>query len=168
MRILGIDPGTATVGFGVIEIFNGKTEVLDYGCIKTEKTLNAATRLSQIKRDLSELIEQWNPDRAVVEKLFFSKNVKTAMAVSQSRGVILQTLEEKNIDVAEYTPHEMKMNICGDGKATKQGIQKMVKLILKLAQIPKPDDAADALGLALCRAEHEKLASMQEQRQSRL
>lgn len=157
MRILGIDPGTATVGFGVIEIINGKVCMLDYGCIKTEKTLNAATRLSQIKWDLSKLIEQWKPDCAVVEKLFFSKNVKTAMAVSQSRGVILQTLEEKNIDVAEYTPHEMKMNICGDGKATKQGIQKMVKLILKLSQIPKPDDAADALGLALCRAEHERL-----------
>lgn len=168
MRILGIDPGTATVGFGIIEIFNGKTGVLDYGCIKTEKTLNASARLLQIKQDLSQLIEEWKPDCAVVEKLFFSKNVKTAMAVSQSRGVILQTLEEKNINVAEYTPHEMKINICGDGKATKQGIQKMVKLILKLAQIPKPDDAADALGLALCRAENEKLAMMHEQCECRL
>lgn len=154
MRIFGIDPGIATIGFGVIEIINTEAQMLDYGCIKTKKNLNPAARLSQIRQDLNELIAKWKPDCAVVEKLFFSKNVKTAMAVAQSRGVILQKLEEKNIEIVEYTPHEMKMNVCGDGQATKQGIQKMVKLILKLREIPKPDDAADALGLALCRAQH--------------
>ena len=154
MRILGIDPGIERVGFGVIEIKNRLTHVLDFGCIKTEKHLSNARRLSQIRNDLMELITAWNPYFAAVEKLFFTKNIKTGIAVAESRGVIIQTLEEKNIDTGEYTPNEVKSSVCGDGKAEKAGIQKMIMLILKLAVVPKPDDAADALALALCRAQH--------------
>lgn len=154
MRILGIDPGTATIGFGVIEIEKRQVRALDYGCIRTEKTLSSARRLSQIRRDLDEIIEKWRPHHAAVEKLFFSKNVKTAMKVSESRGVILQKLEEENIETREYAPHEMKMSICSDGKAEKKNIQKMITILLNLNETPTPDDAADALALALCHAHH--------------
>ena len=149
-RILGLDPGTETTGFGIIEVEKGKVIVLDYGCIKTQRIYSQAERLSQIRDDLESLIEKWKPEYAAVEKLFFSKNVKTAMAVSESRGVLMQKLQEKNITTQEYTPNQVKLNICGDGKADKKNIQKMVQLILRLREIPTPDDAADALAIALC------------------
>ncbi|MEK7544906.1 MAG: crossover junction endodeoxyribonuclease RuvC [Patescibacteria group bacterium] len=149
-RILGLDPGTETTGFGIIEVIKGVVTLLDYGCIKTERKYSQAQRLSQIRDDLDSIIKAWNPGYAAVEKLFFSKNVKTAMAVSESRGVLMQKLQEENIWTQEYTPNEIKMNICGDGKAEKKSIQKMVQLILKLKEVPTPDDAADALAIALC------------------
>lgn len=149
-RILGLDPGTETTGFGIIEVIKGVVTLLDYGCIKTERKYSQAQRLSQIRNDLDSIIKEWEPRYAAVEKLFFSKNVKTAMAVSESRGVLMQKLQEENIWTQEYTPNEIKMNICGDGKAEKKSIQKMVQLILKLKEIPTPDDAADALAIALC------------------
>lgn len=150
MRILGLDPGTETTGFGVIEFEKGVTTLLDYGCIKTERKYSQAQRLSQIRADLDSILKEWKPRYAAVEKLFFSKNVKTAMTVSESRGVLMQRLQEENIWTQEYTPNEIKMNICGDGKAEKKSIQKMVQIILKLKEIPTPDDAADALAIALC------------------
>lgn len=149
-RILGLDPGTETTGFGIIEIIKGVVTLLDYGCIKTEKKYSQSERLSQIRSDLDSIIKTWKPGYAAVEKIFFSKNVKTAMTVSESRGVLMQKLQEENIWTQEYTPNEIKMNICGDGKAEKKSIQKMVQLILKLKEIPTPDDAADALAIALC------------------
>ncbi len=154
MIIIGIDPGTATTGFGIIEYTKGKCRALDYGCIKTDKALSNQKRLSLIREDLGELMKVWKPQHAAVEKLFFSKNVTTGIAVAQSRGVILQKLQESEVEIYEYTPNEAKINICGDGKASKQGMQKMVKMILGLKEIPRPDDAADALALALCHAQN--------------
>ncbi|EKD93834.1 MAG: Crossover junction endodeoxyribonuclease RuvC [uncultured bacterium] len=156
MRILGIDPGTATTGFGIIEVTGGRFRPLNFGHIQTEKTYSQAERLDQIAYDLALLCQQWRPTACAVEKLFFSKNVKTAMVVAEARGVILQTLKRSGYPIFEYNPGEIKMAITGYGKATKDQIQKMVVHHLQLKQIPKPDDAADALAIALCHAHHSR------------
>lgn len=150
MRILGIDPGTATVGFGIIEMTGRNYKVLDFGHISTEKTLSAPQRLNEIANDLQGLCEQWNPDICAVEELFFSKNVTTALKVAEARGVILQTLNRRGYPIHEYNPLQIKLAITGDGKAVKKQVQKMVAILLKLESVPKPDDAADALAVALC------------------
>ncbi len=150
MRIIGIDPGTATTGFAILENINGNMKLITYGCIKTDKNSPAANRLQEIAQDLEFIIKKYQPSYAAVEKLFFKTNVKTAISVAQARGVILQKLTEHNISLQEYTPLEMKMSICGYGKADKKMVQQMVKMILNLNQIPKPDDAADAVALAIC------------------
>lgn len=150
MRILGIDPGTATTGFAILENINGNMRLLTYGCIKTDKTSPAQNRLQEISQDLDHLITKFKPNFASVEKLFFKTNVKTAISVAQARGVILQKITEHGLALKEYTPLEVKMLICGYGKADKKMVQQMVKIILNLAQIPKPDDAADAIALAIC------------------
>ncbi len=152
MRILGIDPGTATTGFSIIKVENGKTTLLEYGCIRTAAGLDAGIRLNQIAEDITTLIAKWQPAIASIEKLFFQKNVKTAMAVSQARGVIIQKLVEKGVQTREYTPLEIKNAVCGYGKADKKMVQQMLKVMLGLAQIPKPDDAADAIAAAICLA----------------
>lgn len=151
MRILGIDPGTATTGFGVIEFTkrNEKT-VLDFGVLTTSKDLNDSDRLVEVFSDLSVLITKYKPDFACVEKLFFSTNQKTVMTVAQSRGVVLLLLAQNHIPVLEFTPLQVKSMICGFGKARKDQVQRMVKQILNLKEIPKPDDASDALALAIC------------------
>lgn len=152
MRIIGIDPGTATTGFSIIE--NSKTgiKLIDYGCIRTAAGLSDTTRLDQIAQDLAKLIKKWKPSRASVEKIFFKKNIKTAISVAQARGVILQKLTEGGVETNEYTPLEIKSSICGYGKADKKMIQQMVKMTLGLNKIPTPDDAADAIAAALCLA----------------
>ncbi|MBU1992540.1 MAG: crossover junction endodeoxyribonuclease RuvC [Patescibacteria group bacterium] len=152
MKIIGIDPGTRTTGFGVIEIERDHISLLDYGCIKTEAGLDAHVRLSQIGSDLEKLIKKWRPDEAAVEELFFAKNVKTAMSVAQARGVVLEKLNRKGVRISEYKPSEIKEIVCGNGRADKKALQKMVQLLLKLNRIPKPDDAADAIAAALCHA----------------
>lgn len=152
MRIIGIDPGTATTGFSIIETKNGKIVLLDFGCIRTQKGLNAEIRLNQIAEDLTSLIKKWAPQKAAVEKIFFQTNVKTAISVAQARGVIMQKLGENGIEINEYTPLEIKSQICGYGKADKKMVQQMVKVILGLSSIPKPDDAADAIASAICLA----------------
>lgn len=152
MRILGIDPGTATTGFSVIKIEHGKPVLLEYGCIRTAAGLDAGIRLNQIAEDLNTIIKKWQPAVASIEKLFFQKNVKTAMAVSQARGVIIQKLIEKGIKTREYTPLEIKNAVCGYGKADKKMIQQMLKIMLGMTKIPKPDDAADAIAAAICLA----------------
>lgn len=152
MRILGIDPGTATIGFGVIETDRGTPRLLTAGHISTAKTLSTAARLTELATDLKTLCAEWKPDVCAVEELFFSKNVKTALKVSQARGVILHTLHEIGYPVAEYNPLQIKTAVTGDGRADKKQIQKMVKIILKLDTLPKPDDAADALAIAMCHA----------------
>lgn len=152
MRIIGIDPGTATTGFSILDHENGKFYLRDYGCIKTQAHLPANIRLQQIAADLSTLIQKYNPQLASVEKLFFQKNIKTAMSVSEARGVILHTFTNFNLQISEFTPLEIKSAVCGYGKADKKMVQQMVKIILGLKTTPKPDDAADAIAVAICLA----------------
>lgn len=152
MKIIGIDPGIATTGFSIIENINGKISLLDYGCIRTQAGLKQAERLKQIAIDLNTLIDKWKPNKASIEKLFFAKNVKTAMIVAEARGVIMQKLTEKGVETNEYSPLEIKNAICGYGKADKKMVQQMVKIILALKETPKPDDAADAIAAAICLA----------------
>jgi crossover junction endodeoxyribonuclease RuvC len=156
MIILGIDPGTATTGFGVIDYKkkNKKQIVcLDYGIIQTSPKQSVGERLIQLNFDLNEIIKKYKPEMAAVESLFFFKNLKTAMPVSQARGVIIYTLSKKNIPFIDLTPQQAKTSVTGYGKATKNQVQKMVQNLLCLEELPKPDDAADALALAICCAD---------------
>ncbi len=157
MRILGIDPGTATVGWGVIESDGGKVSSVSFGHISTSKDLPAEKRLAEIANDIEALIKQFSPEEAAVEELFFYNNQKTVISVAQSRGVILLTLERFGVRIAGYTPLEVKQALTNYGRADKAQVQLMVKNILKLTSIPKPDDAADALALAVCHASRRKM-----------
>jgi len=156
MIILGIDPGTATTGYGVLEAetLKGRRErkltCIEYGVIKTSPKIETAQRLVQISSELVALLNKHKPQSVVVESLFFFKNLKTALPVSQARGVILLEVAKKNIIIQEFTPLQIKINVCGYGRAEKSQVQKMVKLLLKLKELPKPDDAADALAAAIC------------------
>jgi crossover junction endodeoxyribonuclease RuvC len=151
MIILGIDPGTATTGFGIIEKPAQKQpKAVDFGVISTPKELTDSQRLKLLADDLHTLIKTHKPERIGVEKLFFEKNQKTAMSVAQARGVVLLLAEEYRIPIFEYTPLQVKNRICGYGKADKKQVQFMVKQSFGLKTIPKPDDAADALAIALC------------------
>lgn len=149
MIILGIDPGTATTGYGLINFDKKNIEYLDCGCIITQKETPPEQRLKEIYNQLNKLIKENKPDVLSVEKLFFFKNLKTAIPVSQAKGIILLAAAKKKIPVYEFTPLQVKMNIVGYGRAQKQQVQKMIKVLLKLKEIPRPDDAADALGLAV-------------------
>lgn len=152
MRILGIDPGVAIVGFGVIESDRGRQQMIQYGAITTQAGLPLATRLLQIGRDLEELITQFQPDEIAIEELFFSKNITTGIAVAHGRGVILYTAEKMQIPVYEYTPMQIKQAVVGYGLAEKKQVMDMTKRLLKLKAVPRPDDAADALAIAICHA----------------
>lgn len=157
MRILGIDPGTATVGWAVIEEIKGVLTPIDYGHISTSKNKRPAERLLEISRDLTHIINKHHPDESSVEELFFFKNATTVMAVSQARGAILLTLESLQVRIFEYTPLQVKQSLTGYGRAEKKQVQMMVKNILKLETIPKPDDTADALALAICHINSRKM-----------
>jgi crossover junction endodeoxyribonuclease RuvC len=148
--ILGIDPGLADTGYGVILKENNDLKLLDYGSIKTKKGLGIARRLVIIEKEIKALIKKHKPDIAGIEELFFCRNVTTAMAVGQARGVVMLNLEKSNLPIIELTPLQVKQGITGYGKADKKQIQFMVKAVLKLDSIPKPDDAADALAIAIC------------------
>lgn len=150
MIILGIDPGVATVGWGVIQKEGATTTVVDYGHISTDKSLPLAERLLEIHTDITALLKKFQPDEAGIEELFFYNNQKTAIDVAQARGVILLTLEQNRVKVAGYTPLEVKAALTNYGAADKRQVQDMVKILLNLKTIPKPDDAADALAIALC------------------
>ncbi len=150
MIILGIDPGLATLGWGVIKKEGAVSTVVDYGHISTAKGTPMADRLLEIHNDLTGLIEKFKPDEAAVEELFFYNNQKTAIDVAQARGVILLTLEQNRVTVAGYTPLEVKQALTNYGAADKRQVQDMVRILLNLKDIPKPDDAADALAIALC------------------
>lgn len=155
MLILGIDPGTAMIGFGLLEIKktdrgNRSCRALTFGCLKTSPRDSTAERLNDLHKQLSNLIKKHQPDAIAVEELFFFKNAKTAIKVSQARGVILLTAQQNHLTIYEYTPLQVKQAITGYGLAQKQQIQQMVKAILGLKEIPKPDDAADALAIAIC------------------
>jgi crossover junction endodeoxyribonuclease RuvC len=148
---LGIDPGTATTGYGLVrELRDGGLEAVDFGVIATPKDLPDAERLDLLYRRLGEIIEQHHPTTCGVEKLFFQKNVSTAIAVGQARGVILLAVAQAGLDVGEYTPNEVKQAVAGYGSADKKQMQEMVRVLLSLPAIPKPDDAADALAIAIC------------------
>lgn len=149
-RVLGIDPGTAITGFGVIEKKGHSLIYQMAGVIRSSPKFSDAERLLKLKSELLELIHLAQPDAVAVEKIFFSTNVKTAMSVAQARGVILLCCAEKGCPIYEYSPSEIKLSVAGYGRADKTQIQKMVKTLLNLKQIPKPDDAADALAVALC------------------
>lgn len=149
MIILGIDPGTATTGFGVIKK-DKELKLIEYGCIKTAADLKTAERLKELHSQLNNLIKKYTPDMVAVEDIFFFKNLKTAIKVSQARGVILLTAANLKIPVFECTPLQVKQAITSYGRAEKIQVQKMVKILLNLEEIPKPDDAADALAVAIC------------------
>jgi crossover junction endodeoxyribonuclease RuvC len=148
--ILGIDPGTAITGFGLIEVSNGRAKLVDAGVIRTPAKQELPTRLFTIYHELSELIAEFQPSCISVERIYFAANVKTAISVSHARGIVLLLAEINNLRIAEYTPLEVKQAITGYGRADKKQMQSMVARLLSLNSIPKPDDAADALALALC------------------
>lgn len=149
MRILGIDPGTGILGFGVIEASKGKAQLVDAGVIRTPAKQEDAIRLETIFDELTTIIEETKPTEMSVEKLFFAQNVTTAMTVAQARGVVLLCGKQAGLNIFEYTPLQIKQALTGYGRADKSQIQEMVKVILQLKQIPKPDDAADALAAAI-------------------
>ncbi|MCX5776493.1 MAG: crossover junction endodeoxyribonuclease RuvC [Candidatus Firestonebacteria bacterium] len=151
MKILGIDPGIATTGYGLIENKGSNLCLVDYGCIITAPKIPVAERLNKIFNELSRLIKKQKPDEVAIEELFFAKNVKTAMMVSQARGVIVLSCMRSGMKtINEYTPLEVKMALVGYGRAEKHQVQKMVTTLLSLKEMPKPDDAADALAIAVC------------------
>jgi crossover junction endodeoxyribonuclease RuvC len=147
---LGIDPGTATTGFGLVRLEDdGSLVAVKYGVILTSKEASAPARLEMLYNDLSELLREYHPDTAAVEKLFFSRNVTTALAVGQARGVVMLCMQQAGVEPFEYTPNEIKQAVAGYGGAQKKQIQEMVRALLQLDAIPKPDDAADALAIAI-------------------
>ena len=152
MRILGIDPGIAIVGFGLIESDRRNMRMLQYGAVTTEAGLPLATRLVQIEDDVRALIRQLQPDEIAIEELFFSKNITTGIAVAHGRGVVLCTAERLGIPIFEYTPMQVKQAVVGYGLAEKRQVMDMTRRLLKLKAVPKPDDAADALAIAICHA----------------
>ena len=152
MVILGVDPGYAILGYGVIDYENGVMTPLDYGVIETKASLTFPQRLEVLHSGVSLLISKFRPDHIAFEELFFYHNEKTAIKVAAGRGVALLAAQQAGLPLYEYTPMEIKLSVTGDGHADKLQVQSMVKLLLKLKSVPKPDDAADALGAAICHA----------------
>ncbi len=161
MIILGVDPGLATVGYGVIESDrNGNARALDYGVILTPKEENLPVRLAMVEEGVNKILDKFHPQEVAMEELFFSKNVKTGVAVAHARGVALLACVKKCGRLYEYTPIQIKLALTGYGRADKQQMQRVVVSILRLKSIPKPDDAADALAVALCHSHTAKLGSL--------
>ena len=150
MVILGIDPGVATIGFGLIRAERGRNTLLQYGVITTPPGIPLSERLLQISRDMEQLLETFKPDEMAVEELFFTKNITTGIAVAHGRGVILLAAEKAGIPVFEYTPMQVKQAVVGYGKAEKKQVMLMTQRLLNMKDIPRPDDAADALAIAIC------------------
>lgn len=150
MIVIGIDPGLATVGFGVIKTEKEKATPISYGCIRTSPDKETPARLLEIYNEITSLFEKYKPEVIAVEKLFFSKNVTNALSVSEARGVIFLAAQQQNIPIFEYTPNQVKQAITGSGRADKKQVQEMIKRLLGLDEIPEPDDAADGLSIALC------------------
>ncbi len=148
--ILGIDPGIADTGYGVIKSEGSRLDCLCYGSIKTSAKLDLISRLEILHTELDKIIKRYKPDYATIEQLFFNKNVRTALIVGQARGVVLLTLKQNKLATFDYTPSQVKSAVSAYGQASKLQVQKMVKLILNLKELPQPDDAADALAVAIC------------------
>jgi len=156
--VLGIDPGTAATGYGLVERNGSKLRLIDYGCFETVPADELPVRLQHIHQAVSELIAEHHPVRVGVERLFFNRNVQTAFAVGQARGVVLLAAAQAGVPVAEFGPHEVKMAVTGYGRAGKDQVQKMVQVVLGMNVLPRPDDAADALAVAICVAHSERPA----------
>jgi crossover junction endodeoxyribonuclease ruvC len=150
MRILGIDPGYAIMGYGVVELIGNKFKVIEYGSIMTESRKNMTDRLKYLYYELMQLINRTDPDVAAIEELFFNTNTTTAIKVGQARGVSILACANSGIETNEYTPLQVKMALTGYGRADKKQVQHMTKTILNLKEVPKPDDTADALAIAIC------------------
>lgn len=167
MLVLGIDPGLATTGYGIIRLV-GKDEyqTIAFGIITTQADIPDSERLKILFADLSTLIQDHQPDTSAIEKLYFQKNVKTALAVGQARGVALLTLARAGLPVYEYNPNEVKQTVCGYGNADKRQVQRMVQTLLRLDNLPKPDDAADALAVAICHIHHQSFNNILQQSQT--
>ena len=160
MIILGIDPGLATMGYGVINAVKGNYSVIDYGAVVTPKDCTLPQRLKQLEEGVQELIETFKPDNIAIEELYFSKNVTTGIAVSEARGVILLTaVKGLGDEVYEYTPNQIKQAVTGYGGADKMQMQHMVQALLRLKSVPRPDDAADALAVAICHAQTSRMTT---------
>lgn len=164
MRIFGIDPGTAIIGWAIVEIKEktGENVAVAYGHITTSKKKTTAERLTEANKKIEKIIKKYKPQEAAIEDIFFFKNLKTAIKVSQARGAILLTLERFHIKIAEYTPLQVKQAVTGYGRAEKGQIQVMVKQIFKLREIPSPDDVADALAVAMCHLSSRKMKAIKE------
>lgn len=152
MKIIGVDPGTAACGYGVIEETRSKISMVGFGCISSAAKRPLVERLEKIYIEITELIKKEKPDAVAVEELFFAANTTTAISVGHARGVVLLACAQAKVPVFEYTPLEVKQAVCGYGRGEKKQIQKMVKVLLGLKEIPKPDDAADGLAIAICHA----------------
>lgn len=150
MVILGIDPGVATIGFGLVRVERGTNTLLQYGVITTPAGIPLSQRLLQISRDMDELLERFKPDEMAVEELFFTKNITTGIAVAHGRGIILLAAEKAGVPIYEYTPMQVKQAVAGYGGAQKRQVMLMTQRLLGMKEVPKPDDAADALALAIC------------------
>ena len=161
MLVIGIDPGTAITGYGLVrEQLDGSLEMVAYGALLTPAKMPMPERLVKLHRELAQIVLLHRPESGAVEKLFFSRNVRTAISVGQGRGVALLSLAEAGLPVAEYTPMEIKQAIAGYGGADKNQVQQMVKALLDLDEIPKPDDAADALAVAICHLHSARMKSL--------
>jgi len=161
MLVLGIDPGTATTGYGLVrQAEDGSLEAVEFGAILTPAEMPMPDRLASLYQQLQEIILLHRPDSSAVEKLFFQKNVKTALSVGQGRGVVLLALAQAQLPIGEYTPNEIKQAVTGYGSAGKQQRQEMVRLLLRLDKRPKPDDAADALAVAICHVHSSRYQSL--------
>ncbi|WP_322798552.1 crossover junction endodeoxyribonuclease RuvC [Thermoflexus sp.] len=160
MRVLGIDPGIAITGYGLVEDRAGDLEALAYGDIRTPAEEPLPLRLRRLYEAIRALLQRYQPDVAAVERVFFGRNVTTAFAVGQARGVALLALAQAEIPVYEYTPADVKQALVGYGSAPKAQIQAMVRMLLRLPEIPRPDDVADALAVAICHLNHARLSAM--------
>ncbi|MFQ5422264.1 MAG: crossover junction endodeoxyribonuclease RuvC [Anaerolineae bacterium] len=159
MRILGLDPGTATTGYGVIDVVDGELTAVTYGVITTAAKLPPPTRLQIIFEELNQLIAEYQPDAAAVEEVFFGRNITTAISVGQARGVLLLALANANLPIAEYSPPRIKDAVTGYGKANKAQVQLMVRNLLDLEETPRPDDAADGLAVAITHYQYSRFES---------
>jgi len=163
MIILGIDPGTAIAGYGILQSDGDELKLVTYGAITTPSDWQMPRRLQHIYAELTALIAKYQPTDAVVEKLFFSKNVRTALSVGQARGVALLAAAQAGVAIHEYTPLQVKQAVVGYGRADKNQVQQMVRMLLQLESIPQPDDAADALAIAICHAHSARYEKMKDE-----
>ncbi len=150
MIVVGIDPGIARVGYGVLDKTGRYPTPITYGCIETKSSLAQSQRLREVYEKISQVLDEYNPECVAIEQLFFSRNTTSAMQVSEARGVLLLAVEQRDIPIAEYTPNQIKQAVTGSGRADKHQVQEMMRRLLRLQEIPRPDDAADGLAVALC------------------
>jgi crossover junction endodeoxyribonuclease RuvC len=162
VRVLGVDPGTATTGYAVVMEEEGRLQIVTLGVVTTPAKMPLPIRLQQIYRDLNQIVETHRPDAAAVEELFFSRNARTAMSVGHARGVTLLALANAGLPIAEYTPMQVKQAVTGYGSADKHQVQEMVRVLLNLSELPRPDDAADAAAVAICYLHRVRLDSLLE------